>query len=319
MAPVFDSDQLQLVARVARLYHSTGLRQTDIAKRFGVSQARVSRLLLMADQSGIVKTVVRPPLGLFPELESQLEEHFGLLQVHIVDSVPDQPEPREALGRTVATAVESIPLEDKVVGFTAWSRALRTTANLLPRSGRMTTGTVVELLGDVGPPTMQHKSALATEQFANAIGSTPVFLRLPSVAPSADIAESLRNNDSHARRALELMDSLDVALVGIGSCNLASPTYTGASFFTEEQLAVPIAAGAVGQINLRFLNSAGARVKTPLDDAVIGVTLDQIKRARIRIGVAAGLEKAPVILASILGGWVNILVTDRWTATMLLK
>ena len=51
---------------------------------------------------------------------------------------------------------------------------------------------------------------------------------------------------------------------------------------------------------------------------VIGIELEQLKRVPRAIGVAGGPAKTPAILAALLGGWINCLITDRSTAERLL-
>lgn len=318
MVATLQADQLRLIARVARLYHSQSLRQTEIAQMLGVSQARVSRLLAAADELGIVKTIVLSPRGIHSELESRLEQAFGLLHVHVVESAAGRvAEPWDDLGRAVAAVLEAMPLEGKTIGFTAWSRSLRAMAKSFGKSARSGPSNVVELLGDVGSPTVQHEATLATELFSRAVGGHAVFLRLPSVVSSAEMASALVKNDRHAALALGLMNELDVALVGIGSCQIASPQYTGANFFSVDQLESPIRQGAVGQINLRFIDKHGRPVVSELDSLVIGVKLEQLARTPIRIGVAAGVDKWPAVKAAVLGKWINVLVTDLATAQFL--
>jgi DNA-binding transcriptional regulator LsrR (DeoR family) len=58
-------------------------------------------------------------------------------------------------------------------------------------------------------------------------------------------------------------------------------------------------------------------VRTPLDDLVVGVTLDQLRRARTRWAVAGGKDKVAILRAALVGGWVDHLVTD--TAGQLLE
>jgi DNA-binding transcriptional regulator LsrR (DeoR family) len=75
----------------------------------------------------------------------------------------------------------------------------------------------------------------------------------------------------------------------------------------------------VGQVCLRFLDADGAWVRTSLDDMVVGVTVDQLRRARYRWAVAGGPGKYAVLRAALVGGWINRLVTDTVTATHLLS
>ena len=84
-----DRDRRRLLAKVARLYHHSGLRQTEIADRLRISQTRVSRLLQQAETEGIVQTVVVPLVGLNVEIEEELEARYSLAEVHVIETVSD--------------------------------------------------------------------------------------------------------------------------------------------------------------------------------------------------------------------------------------
>jgi DNA-binding transcriptional regulator LsrR (DeoR family) len=72
--------ETRLVTKVAALYHEQKLTRTDIAKRLGISQVTVSRLLKRAKENQIVRTTVISPPGAFVEFEDILERKFGLTQ-----------------------------------------------------------------------------------------------------------------------------------------------------------------------------------------------------------------------------------------------
>ena len=186
------------------------------------------------------------------------------------------------------------------------------------RPVRTGTGTVVEMLGDLGPPHHQYEAARSTQRLAALAGANPVYLTTPGVVPSAQVRAALLEHDAYARQALELLDALDLALVGVGSCEVVPPLQAGNNFFTDEQLHEVVAAGAVGQICLRFLDADGAPVASPLDDLVTGVTFDQLRSAERRWVVAGGPAKYPAVRAVLRGGWADTLVTDVVTARWLL-
>jgi DNA-binding transcriptional regulator LsrR (DeoR family) len=77
--------------------------------------------------------------------------------------------------------------------------------------------------------------------------------------------------------------------------------------------------GAVGDVCLRFFNHAGQLVSAPLNDRVLGIAPPALMRISRRIGVAGGPAKCAAIRAALLGGWVNILVTDLDTARNLIS
>ena len=58
-------------------------------------------------------------------------------------------------------------------------------------------------------------------------------------------------------------------------------------------------------------------VESSFDQRVIGISREDIMRVPRRIGVAGGVEKTDAIRAAVLGGWVNILITDLEVATAL--
>jgi DNA-binding transcriptional regulator LsrR (DeoR family) len=121
-----DGDRQRLLAKVARLYHHSGLRQVEIADRLRISQTRVSRLLQQAEACGIVKTVVVPLIGLHSEIEEELEARYSLAEVHVVDAVADdEVELGAELGAAAAAIFASMPVDVPVVGVTSWRRTPR--------------------------------------------------------------------------------------------------------------------------------------------------------------------------------------------------
>ncbi|MEY4996893.1 MAG: hypothetical protein RLY59_297 [Actinomycetota bacterium] len=313
-------DQLRMMTKVSHMYHTRGMVQIDIARSLGLSQARVSRLLSAAEDANIVRTVVVAPEGLNADLEDQLEATFGLLEAHVVDaSGESESELAETLGRATAPIFQILPIDKKVIGFTSWSRSLRNLVSQLNRFPRISASAVVELLGGVGQPAVQHEAAVATERLSNLTDSEALFLRVPGVVPDSQMREALLDNDPHARRALKEMDNLDIALVGIGNCTIVPPLVGGDNFFTEEQFVRARSLGAVGEINLRFMDVNGTPISSELDELVVGVTLEQLKKSDRRIGVAGGASKRDAILAAVRGGWINVLVTDEETATYLIE
>lgn len=314
-----DLDQLRMMTKVAHLYHTRGIVQSEIAKTLGLSQARVSRLLAAAEEAKIVRTIIVPPPGLNSDLEQDLERVFGLLEVHVVDASGQGNEERAlTLGRALANVFEILPIEDKVIGHTSWSFSMRSFVNVLTRFPHAKAKSVVEMLGGVGQPSLQHEATSSTERLAQLTDGEPLFLRVPGVVPTLELKEALLKSDPHARLALEALDNLDIALVGLGNCEIRSERVADGNFFTEEHFAKLRSLGAVGEINLRFIDKNGTPIGSEMDDLVIGVTLEQVKRADRRIGVAGGKNKHEAALAAVRGGWINVLITDEETAEFLL-
>ncbi|WP_188942118.1 sugar-binding transcriptional regulator [Nakamurella endophytica] len=321
MARVRDTEVERLVTTVAWLYHTKNMRQSAIAERLGISQSRVSRLLDQAVSMGIVRTIVVLPDSAHSVLESELESAYGLREAHVYDlgDTADDAQLVRELGQLLALHLQSSPLDAEVIGLTSWSRSLGETVRSLQPVRTSTARTVVEMLGDVGPPRLQHEAAQVTQQLAHLTGASPMFLRIPGVTPSPEVRRTLLEHNPHAREALRMLDQVELALVGIGAGRIVPPLQGGENFFTAEQFERARAAGAVAEINLRFIAEDGSPVVTELDELVVGATLEQVRRAERRLGVAGGPAKYRSIRAALLGGWVNCLVTDSRTARYLIE
>jgi DNA-binding transcriptional regulator LsrR (DeoR family) len=313
-----DIEQLRQMTRAARLHIVQGARQTEIAEKMGMSQAGVSRLLRLAEEQGIIRSIVVPPEGLYPDLEEGLAEAFGLDAVYVVDIGSSEEDIAHTLGAAAARCLNADFDGGPVVGFTSWSTTLREMARSLePRLGSNVRH-IVETLGDLGSPMLQHEADVATLQMAQALGADAVFLRTPGVMPTA----AMRNaalTDVHIRKAVHQLDKVDTVFVGIGPADFHGPLEASDNFFTAAQLAKVRAAGAVGQLHQRFIDRAGQPVKTSLDDLVIGMTLDQLRKAGRRIAVAGGADKHEALAAALAGQWIDVLVTDITSASHLLS
>ena len=76
-------------------------------------------------------------------------------------------------------------------------------------------------------------------------------------------------------------------------------------------------AGAVGEISFRFYDTDGKQVVTPLNDRVIGITLEELKSAERVMALAGGASKTEAIAGALRLGIIDVLVTDKFTAARL--
>ena len=72
-------------------------------------------------------------------------------------------------------------------------------------------------------------------------------------------------------------------------------------------------------MSLRFFDRDGQPVRTPLDDRVIGTTLDEMRGMGRVMALAGGRAKTEAIAGALRTGVVDVLVTDKFTAERLLQ
>ena len=309
--------QLRLMTRAARLHHVEGERQIEIAEKLGISQAGVSRLLSMAEAQGIIRKIVVPPDGLFPELEEGLLCQFKLSAAYVVDVGHANINLSQELGLAAAQLLQGEILDSKILGFTSWSSTLREMAVNMAPLVNCKVKYVAETLGDLGSPILQHEADVATIKMARALGAEPLFLRTPGVVSNSELRR-VAEKDVHIRQTLNILNQVDTVLVGLGPCDFHGPLLENENFFSKEQLAQLRKDGAVGQLHQRFININGQPIQTELHERVVGMSLEQLRNAKKRIVIAGGKQKLRALSAALAGHWIDVLLTDVDSAHYLL-
>lgn len=314
--PGIDDDQLRLMSKVARMYHERGLRQSQIASDLHISQSRISRLLRQAVEVGIVRTTVTLPSGVHTDLEERLARRYDLLDVVVVDADGASGDVIPALGAAASAYLTETLGNGDVVGISSWSASLlATTERMRPKNGA-SVEVVAQLVGGIGDPRVQMSANRLLDRFSTVTGARPVFMPTPGLVGDVAARRALLA-DASVAPALEAWDRLTVALVGIGSLAPSPLLRRSGNAVDPAQQDELRTLGAVGDVCLRFFDERGRLVASELDDHVLGITPDQLRRVPRRIGVAGGEEKVGAVHAALVGDWVNILVTDLETARRL--
>jgi DNA-binding transcriptional regulator LsrR (DeoR family) len=312
------NDEVRLMTKVARMYYTQSIRQAEITERLNIHQSTVSRLLKKAQQAGIVKISVTVPNGIHADLEEALESRFDLKEAIVVDSVNNNEDQiARDLGAAAAYFLQLAIKPGEVIGISSWSAALLEMINAMHPSKGSAESKVVQILGGLGNPAAQTHATHLTQRLASLIGGSAILLPAPGITSSPE-AKRVLMKESYVREATELFDHVDMVLVGIGAVEPSKLLASSGNVFSAQELTQLQKQGAVGDICLQFFDAAGTPVKTPLGERVIGITLPQIKKAKRVIALAGGKRKTNAILSALVGRWVNVLITDRYTAKAIL-
>jgi DNA-binding transcriptional regulator LsrR (DeoR family) len=218
----------------------------------------------------------------------------------------------------VASYLELIAPSLQSIGVSSWSSTLLAAVNVMRPTIPGDTRTIVQVLGGVGVPNAQRFATRLVERLAQVTKAEPVFMLAPGVVETRAARRALLA-DASCRLAMERFDSLSALLAGIGAIPPSRMLRESGNVFTDQDLEDLERAGAVGDVCMRFFDSAGRPVKTSFDERVIGISTEQIKSTRRRIGVAGGRRKFEAIRAALRGGWISTLITDLESGQRLLK
>lgn len=310
-------DELRLMTKVARMYYTQGLRQTDICERLNIHQSTVSRVLKRAEREGIVRIAVSLPAGTHTEIEDALQAKFGLAEAIVVDCLEDEAQIAHDLGAAAAFYLENTLKPNDVIGISSWSAALLQMVNELHPSQRFKNNRVVQILGGVGSPNAEVHATQVTRRLAGLIAGEATLLPAPGVVGSRNARDVLLK-DRFVREALDLFPKITLALVGIGATEPSRGLASSGNIFSPEEIKLLAGKGAVGDVCLRFFDEDGKQVITELNDRVISMELDQLRNVRRIVGVAGGQRKTRAIRGAAMGKLINVLITDLGSAERLL-
>ncbi len=311
------SDPSELLYKVAAAYYEDDLTQEQVARRFGVSRVKVSRLLKQARQRKIVQITIISPRDAKPDLERQLEAKYGLDEVCIVTPAAYDPATiARDLGPVAAQNLVRCLQGHEIVGI-SWGSTLLSVVDALPAE-RWPDMRVVQIIGGLGKPEAETHGADLTRRMAQAFGARPVTLSAPGIVSRKLVRDALLA-DPQIAEALALAARADVALVGIGVPTPDSVLMQLGTLLSPAEIGQLKKQGAVGDIALRFFGAEGRAIAHEVNDRIIGLDLEQIQHIPRVIGVAGGAQKLEAIRAVVRGRLVNVLITDDQTAARLLE
>jgi DNA-binding transcriptional regulator LsrR (DeoR family) len=177
---------------------------------------------------------------------------------------------------------------------------------------------VIQILGGIGNSSVESRAVYLVNQLASRVQGKSILLPVPAVVGAMDTYH-VYMDDPFVCETIEKFESVTMALVGIGSIEPSELLASSGNVFSPQELEVLREHGAVGDICLRFFDADGVPVKTQLNDRVIGMELEQLRNVRRSVGIAGGKRKLAAIRGAILGGFINVLITDSSTAEGLLK
>ncbi len=308
----------RLILKVSKLYYEQGLTQQEISQRLVLSRPKVSRLLKQAEDVGVVKINIIPQPGYYTDLEQALEEKYGLLEAVVVGV--SEPSSQLAVSREVGAAaadyfVRSM-VEPSVVGI-AWGTTLRAMVDAIqvmdcPKSH------VVQINGGLGKPESEAHATYILRRLVSQINSKLSILSAPGIVDNTKVKEVFIS-DSHVQEVLRLYKEIDVAYVGVGAPTQDSVVMMDGSIISESDLNKLIKLGAVGDICLRYFDQDGKPLVSDVDERVMGITLDELKRIERVVGVTGGPNKDLAIRAALQGKLINVLITDHQSAKKILE
>lgn len=306
------SDSLRI--RAAWMYFVEQKTQSEISEILGIGRVSVIRLLAEARARNEVKITIESELAEVAALERALEERFGLARALIAPLAAADADPTAVIGAAAGGYMADLLAPGMTVGV-GWGRTLSASLPYI-RARPLHDLKVISLLGGVGVARHFNPAEFAW-RFASLFQGEGYLIPAPALVDSVATKTALVERCG-LNKVLALADHLDTVLVSVGSILSATTFYRGGYLSDREQQELRDR-GAVGDLLFHFFGRDGELLDHPINDRVMSVDVDRLRRAGRRVLASGGADKVDALAGAMILLRPTDLVTDEQTARRLLE
>lgn len=295
------------------IYNET---QSQIAHLMGVSRAKICKMLAKAKARGLFSIRINDPIRTASELAKALSERYNLRSAKVI------PIPRYGardvtglLGQAAAELLRTLLRGHDILAISGGLALYETVKRFEPLPLENTR--VVPLLSGFAETEASTRGTEIAFVMAGKIGAELINMPIPGLATTPEEALMFRANPI-VKGSMTWIRKSNIGLFGVGTADYESSLYRG-GFLDDALLEELGREKAVGCIGFSYFDASG-RPCLGFNSRNIGWTLEDVKQIPLVIGVSGGSpEKAVAVRGALLGGYLDILVTDQVTAETLLK
>ena len=296
-----------LVVKTAWYYYIENMTQQKISEKLGISRMRVIKLLEKARQEGVIQFRIQQDNAQRMQLEGQLAKMWGLKDVFVVPTPPEEDNINETIAQATAMYLSDRISENCFINMGYGDTPSRILNHLATMSKFPVS--IVSLTGGV--------SYYLPNTQSNIFNAKLYLLPAPLLVSSKEMVTAMMQEPSIIE-IFRMVSLASITLVGIGGIG-EDATILKNGILSKNDFLYLSMQGAVGDVLSHFIDKDGNLVHTNVEERLLSTPLDTLKKLDNVIGVAAGPSKVNAIRAALRGKYLDILITDEDTARQLIK
>jgi len=301
----------KIIYRILRMYYIDNLTQSMIASKLSISRIKVARFLYFARENDLVETKLNFDISENDELESEFENKFMLKECWIVPSFEKIQDTYKYAGDNLSEILSRIIKNNSCIGI-AWSNNVKDVLEYVKISKNNTVSTLATT-GNIDVEGSRNNANFIAHSFSEKTGGVDYLINFPAVFDSKE-AKLVMEKERNTKRIKEIANKIDINITGIGTIG-AESTIFKAGYFKYDEIKYIESTGAIGSINLNFIDKNGKEVKSDFDARIIKVfPYSKFRQTENIIGIVFGVNKAQAIKAALNANLIKTLITDENTA-----
>ncbi|MCI9294146.1 MAG: sugar-binding transcriptional regulator [Lawsonibacter sp.] len=296
-----------LMIRAAWYYYMENYTQQNISTLLGVSRAKVIGLLEKARQTGVIQFRIRQDGDRRIKVEQDLISRFGLKDVFTVPGSDSLANLNESIAQAAAMYIIRRLEEGDFLNMGYGDTTSRVLNHLAMTAEKPLN--VVSLTGGVGYYLPNANS--------NVFNARLHLIPSPLLLSSQELLDAMRR-EPEVEEIYRMVPLSRMSVVGIGSMS-EEATILKNGVLNGNDFTILKLQGAVGDLLSHFMDRDGNLISLNQDRRLMSTSLEDLRKLENVIGVAGGPSKVDAILATLRGGYLDILITDENTAQVLLE
>lgn len=294
----------ETLIKIAYWYYKRNMTQDEIAKRLAMTRQKVNKIIGSLVDLGIVEIQINGLGEDFTELEYEIEKHFNLNSVCIINA--------DDFFSKAAQRLNPFFENNQTIGL-SWGETLGATISMINHR-RLKNSVVVQLAGGMNSKSTFVRPDEITRTLASKLGSKFHLLYAPAFVHSMELKEAIIQEDS-VKTTFNYMKKCNLAILGVGNLHTDS-TLGREGFIPKDLLTDMISAGCVGDVAMLPFKKDGTWHET---GNIIGIDVETLKNIPNVVILAKGLEKTEAVIGAINTGCINTIIIDREIALNIAK
>lgn len=315
-----DNERYTLKLKALRMLYNDNFSQTEIAEALNISRVTLNKLLEEAKNDGMVRIDVIDIRNTGRNLSAEIElyKRFNLRNVILTDCTDlDEEKTNLKIAKVAAEVFDRYITNDFSIGVT-WGRTTKNVATMISERQNLRNVTVYSLVGTTCDSTDAIQSSVVAQIIAQKLHGSVKIVTAPFLCSNAKLCKELKN-EAQISYVLNSVKSNDINIVGIGRSPERGMKSLNTLPLNEEEINELADANAVGDIGGNFFDINGKPCKANINNRIVTISLDDLRKHNLVMGVGGGKGKARAILGALRGGFIDVLVTDVETAGRVLE
>lgn len=291
------------------MYYIEELTQNQIAEQLSIGRISVQRMLVEAKKRNEISITVRSEVTDTIALERRVESEFNLQRVIVVPLSKKSADPAPVIGAALGRYISDFVGDGMSVGA-GWGRTLRGSIDYTTGKA-LKNFKVISMLGGIIEARRFNPAEFAW-QLAERFQGEGFLIPAPAIVDSTITRDALIDNcglDS----IFDMARNVDIALLSVGGADPTSTAYR-VGYLNDKESSSLTQCGAVGDLLFHFYDINGELVDHEINNRIVSVDLDALKKIPMRILASGGQNKLHAIYGALALLKPEVLVTDEYTA-----